>query len=72
MQSENYYIYTLEALMGLLSSEKSLSGGYSDERKPLFLSLDNHFHINQFHIIIIIFSKFLILAHGGKAKLPWL
>lgn len=71
-QSENYYIYTLEALMGLLSSEKSLSGGYSDERKPLFLSLGNHFHINQFHIIIIIFSKFLILAHGGKVKLPWL
>lgn len=36
MQSENYYIHTLAALMWLLSREKSLNGGYSDEIKPLF------------------------------------
>lgn len=56
--------------MWLLNREKSLNGGYSDERKPLLFSLINHIHINKFQIIILVFSESPILVHGGKAGLP--
>lgn len=40
--------------------------------KASFLSLINHLHINPFHVIILVFSQSLILAHSRKAGLPCL
>lgn len=40
--------------------------------KASFLSLINHLHINQFHVIILVFSQSLIVAHSRKAGLPCL